>query len=327
MHCTKCGKQIQAGAAFCMHCGKPLAVQAAQPIAMPAMAQAAPAFPNPDAISSRKTTTVAIVTALALILALFLGLKASGILKFGASNPKLDTLQAKGQMADQNLLGAEGQDPKIPLLQAQGQEPQIPLMRAEGNQGPQTLAEPAQKIEMPADVRRWLEHLEKIEKRKNDLSMKQIAQMTVLMQRMKVLGAGMGMLNGEDDEGGNLEPSGAAKQEFDDLRPEWNQLLNDFRSFPPPAECRPIADDYYRAVSEIPGMNADLADILQNVSTDPAAALEKVMKLQNTSANVIDRYLGTSDAKVGDICRKYETRKWFDIKTDVGGGLMSKFGI
>jgi hypothetical protein len=175
-------------------------------------------------------------------------------------------------------------------------------------------------------VRKWLEHLEQIEKRKNDLSMKQLAQMAVLMQQMKVLGGDMSLLNPDDDSPSNT-PSGTAKQSFDQLRPEWNQLITDFRSYPPPTECRPIADDYNRAISEIPGMNSDLASILEGASADPSTALEKAMKLQNTSSNVIDKYLGSTDSKVGDICRKYETRKWFDIKSDVGGGLLGKFGM
>jgi len=298
MFCPKCGKSAQAGAAFCMHCGQSLAAiahHAVQPIATPA-----PAFPKPGAGNSKKTTWIAVGTALAMILALFFGLRASGLLQFGAKSPKLESLRAEGQ------------------------SPQIPLLRAEGSSGPPTLQQPAQKVEMPADVRRWLEHLEKIEERKNELSIKQLTQMAVLMQQMKVLGGAMGLLDGDGDD---TAPSDTAKQRFDTLRPDWNQLLSDFNAFPPPAECKPIADDYSRAINEIPGMNADIGSVLEGASSDPAKALEAAMKLQNTSATVIDKYLGEADSKVGDICRKYETRKWFAIKTDVGGGLMGKFGL
>lgn len=319
MNCPKCGKPSGAGAAFCMHCGQRFApatpVMAPVQGQVPMMQGAAPAFPNPN-ISSKKSTWIAIGTALAMILAIFFGLKASGILQFGAKNPKLESLKAEGNLASQELLKAEGQDPTIPLL------------RAEGSQAPPLLSQGAQRVEMPADIRRWLEHLEAIEKRKNDLSMKQLSQMAVLMQQLKVLGGGMSILNEEEGGyGGDTGPSETAKTSFDAMRPEWDQLLSDFRSYPPPAECKPIADDYNRAVTEIPGMNSDLADILAGVANDPAAALEKVMKIQNTSSSVIDRYLGSTDSKVGDICRKYETRKWFDVKSDVGGGLMGKFGL
>ncbi len=302
MFCPKCGKPSAAGAAFCMHCGQRFAP--ATPATAPQVPQgAAPAFPNPQA-NSKKTAWIAAGTAMAMLLALFFGLRATGLLQLGAKNPQIDALKAEGQ------------------------NPQIPLLRAEGSQPPPSLSQGAERIEMPADIRRWLEHLEAIEKRKNDLSMKQLSQMAVLMQQMKILGAGMGVFNEEEvGFGGDTGPSESAKTSFDAMRPEWNQLIQDFHSYPPPAECKPIADDYTRAITEIPGMNSDLADILANVSSDPAAALERVMKIQNTSSGVIDKFLGSTDSKVGDICRRYETRKWFDIKTDVGGGLLGKFGL
>jgi hypothetical protein len=329
MFCPKCGKGVQAGAAFCMHCGQGVAAQpaASQPVAAaskpmaaaPMMGRPAPAFPTPNAPSSKKTTVIAIGTALAMVLALFFGLRATGLLRFGASTPKIDNLKAEGNIPNQDLLRAEGQAPDNNLLKAEGSTSAAPVARH------------AEQIVMPDDIRKWLEHLEKIEKRKNDLSMKQLSQMAVLMQQMKVLGSGMGILNEEEGGfGGDTGPSETAKGSFDALRPEWNQLIADFRSYPPPAECRPIADDYFRAVSEIPGMNSDLAGILESIAGNPenaASALEKAMKIQNTSANVIDKNLKETDNKVGDICRKYETRKWFEIKTDVGGGLMGKFGM
>ena len=286
-----------------MHCGQSLAAPTvAASASAPLAGHAAPAFPTPGAGNSKKTTWIAVGTALAMILALFFGLKASGLLQFGAKNPKLETLRAEGQL------------------------PSTPLLRAEGSTGPPTLNQPAQRIEMPADVRRWLEHLEKIEERKNALSLKQLSQMAVLMQQMKVLGAAMGMLS-DNGEGEDTAPSDTAKQHFDTLRPDWNQLISDFKALPPPAECKPIADDYSRAISEIPEMNSDIGAVLEGASSDPAKALEGAMKLQSTSATVIDKYLSEADGKVADICRKYETRKWFAIKTDVGGGLMGKFGL
>jgi hypothetical protein len=302
MYCPKCGKGAQPGAGFCMHCGQPLTGSA--PIAQVAVGPA-PAFPNPKAGQSKKLTWIAVGTALAMVLALLIGLQATGLLEIGARNPKVAALRA------------EGKTDQVPLLRAEGTAP-----------GGQSLGATAEKIAMPDDVRRWLEHLEKIEKRKNELSMQQLSQMAVLMKQMQVLGPSMGILNElEGEDGGDLGPSSTAKDSFDSLRPEWNQLIADYRSLPPPDECRPIADDYYRAISEIPGMNADLASVLSGVEADPAKALESAMRLQNTSANVIDKNLGSADSKVGDICRKYETRKWFDIKTDVGGGLMGKFGL
>lgn len=268
---------------------------------------------------------------MALVLAIFFGLQASGILRFESNTPKIDNLKAEGGVPSQDLLRAEGGAPASEPLKAQGEAPAGIPLKAEGSAPAAPITQHAENVTMPDDIRKWLEHLERIEKRKNDLTIRQLSQMAVLLQQMKVLGGGMGLLNEEEGGyGGDTGPSETAKNSFDTLRPEWNQLIADFRGYPPPAECRPIADDYYRAVSEIPGMNADLAGILESIAGSPenaAGALEKVMKLQNTSKNVIDKYLGETDDKVGSVCRKYETKKWFDIKSDVGGGLMGKFGM
>ena len=289
-----------------MHCGQQLAGNLAGNLAATGTQSGpSPAFPNPKSGQSKKLTWIAVGTALAMILALFFGLQATGLLQIGAKSPKVAALRAEGK-AD-----------TLPLLQAEGSVP-----------GGQSLGATATPISMPAEIRRWLEHLEKIEKRKNDLSMRQLSQMAVLMKQMQLTGPAMGILKElEGEEGGDLGPSSTAKESFDSLRPEWNQLIVDFRALAPPDECRPIADDYFRAISEIPGMNSDLASVLAGVEADPAKALESAMRLQNTSANVIDKNLGSADSRVGDICRKYETRKWFEIKTDVGGGLMGKFGL
>jgi len=316
-------------------------MQPMQPVAQPqgqpymAGAMAAPAFPAPS--SSRRTTWLAVGTALAMVLAIFFGLRAAGVLKMGAANPKLQTLQANGKDGNLDILKANSTDPNMQTLKAEGSDPnlntlkanaadgQTPLFRAEGSNGPSVMQQTAERIKMPDDIRKWLEHLERIEKRKNDLAMQQVANMMVLMQKMKVLGGDLGALTDPDSEA--TSPTDTAQSEFKDLTPEWNKLISDFQAYPPPAECKPIADDYNHALNEIPGMMADITDLLKTAASDPQNALTKAYKLQNTSSNGIDKYLGRTDDGVGDICRKYETSKWFSIKTDVGGGLMSKFGI
>lgn len=310
-----------------MHCGQGLAgvaPAAAHPTQMPmGQTMAAPAFPNAYANSGKKNTWIAVLTALCLVLAIFFGLKAAGILKVGGTAPKLASLKAEGDAPNQKLLEATGQTPDQKILKAEGETPNTPLLTAEGSTGPSTLQKT--EITMPDDIRKWLEHLERIERRKNDLSLEQLGQMTVLMERMKVLGPSLGALG--DDDTGDTPPAEEARGKFNDLKPEWNKLIADFRAYPPPAECKPIADNFYRAINEIPGMTSDIADILSSAASDPSSALAKAYKLQNTSGNVIDRYLGETDRGVADICEKYHTRKWFQIKTDVGGGLMGKFGI
>jgi hypothetical protein len=179
---------------------------------------------------------------------------------------------------------------------------------------------------MPADVLAYLRHLEKCENAKVEISGDQSAEVKVLMTKMQALGAGMGMMNPYDQSGDDkdVEPADYAKGKILDFRPRWQRLLDYFRSVRPPRECEQLAYDFDRATGEVPGMMGDLSDIL-NGQLDPAAALKKLEKFQNSSYSEIDRYYGRADEKLGQICQKYNTSKWFNIKTDVGGGsLLSK---
>ncbi len=46
--------------------------------------------------------------------------------------------------------------------------------------------------------------------------------------------------------------------------------------------------------------------------------------MQDTSARSVDQYFAESDEQLAQICDKYNTRKWFSISPDLGGGLLSR---
>lgn len=241
----------------------------------------------------------------ALVLAALLGLSASGILRFGAQTPPTGQLAAKGMAPNNNILQESGTAP-APVLEktAEGPPP------------------------MPADVEAWLKHLEKCEKAKVEISGDQSAEITVFMQKNSVLGAGMGLMNPYDQSGDGTDdkdPGTYTKGKILDLRPLWQELITYFNSVPPPEECKPLADDFNQAISEIPGMMGDLGEVLNEVSTNPEKALQTVNKMKNGSYDGIDRYFARADQKLGAICAKYARNKWFNIQTDVGaGGMFSK---
>jgi hypothetical protein len=192
------------------------------------------------------------------------------------------------------------------------------------------VAEAPPNTKMPEDVYEWLKHLQKCEEKKVEISGDQAAEVTVWMQKNSALGAGMGMMDPYDQasgEGEDKAPGSYTKGKVLDLRPQWEDLATFFHSVPPPAECAPIADDFDRAISQIPAMMGDLGDILNSADTDPQGALQKVKKMQNGSYGEIDRYFLRCDEKVTGICGKYNMTKWFNIKGDVmAGGMMGKFG-
>src|SRR5215475_10775885 len=166
MACPRCGKPVAQGAAFCMHCGQSMAMPGQVATAPRQMPQAAPAFPNPVAANRSKTTWMAIATAFALVLAIFFGLRASGLLRFGSQSPKLDAMKAQGS------------NPGIDSLKAQGQVGDIPILSAQGSSAGAVLEKQAQQIAMPEDIHNWLAHLEKCELKKRALARKQDSELT-----------------------------------------------------------------------------------------------------------------------------------------------------
>ena len=258
----------------------------------------------PDAAAARRRQTVSwIIGIIVCLVAAWIGLTAAGVLKLNRSTPPSGTLQARGDV------------------------PNTVLEKPAVTPGP-VLEKTAERPEMPADVEAWLKHLQETERRKVELTGDQTAEVTVFMQKNSVLGAGMGLMDPYDQsEGsaGDKEPSSYTKGKILDLRPQWEDLITFFNSVPPPDECRPIADDYNRALNEIPGMMGDLGEMLNGVANDPQKALEQAKKMQNGSYSGIDRYFARTDQKLGDICSKYQKTKWFNIATDVAaGGMLSK---
>jgi hypothetical protein len=318
MNCPRCGKAIAGGAAFCMHCGQALAAQPQRPMPQqpvyqqpsyqaPSGGGPAAAFPMNPADANRKQTVLAISVALALIVLLLFGLNAVGILKLGGGNPDRSNLQARGSTGDSAL-------------------------KLKGNTGPPSLKASAtnqKPAEMPQDVWDWLEHLRITEGKKNELHLRQVADLKKFELMIGTLGPAIGELNPYDQSGElGEEPTDVAEDKFADLRPEWHALIKFFQSKPPPEECKPIADDYFRAINEIPGMTGDVIGVLNTVSRDPSSALAAASKLRNKSYDNIDRYLIQTDKRVQDICDKYRKDKWFNIKTDVAGsGLLGKAGF
>ena len=300
MPCPRCGKPIPNGAAFCPSCGLATAAPPPRPAVPTAPTSVAADF---DAQRRRNRWVIAGVS-LAAVVAAFFGARAMGFLQLGAASPK-------------------------PSLQVRAEGP-APALQLPTRVDPLPVKQGAARVTMPDDVAAWLRHLEACEGEKNRISADQTAQVMVLMQKMQVLGAGMAMLNdaGELDPGSdeNKEPGAYARDKVLDFRPPWTRLVEYFNSYPPPPECRPLASDFNRALSEVPGVMGDLGNLLDTAAKDPTAALKAANGMKNTSAGEIDRYFGTADAKLGEICAKYDTQKWFAIKTDVGGSPLSMFG-
>ena len=186
---------------------------------------------------------------------------------------------------------------------------------------------------MPADVKAWLLHLERIEEYRMSMTKEHLAQAIGQM-----MGSGMAgnlqdavdeAMYGESPSGGqNYDPSQRAKVQHStaELRQAWRELNVYFNSKQPPAECVPLKNTYETTLGETSTMMMDILDAIEYSQRDPNGAISKLIQMMGTSKPRIDASAEASDRLLAGICRKYETRKWFKITPDVGGGMMGGLG-
>lgn len=250
----------------------------------------------------------------------------------GVFTPKSPSaLQAKGSDGE-STLRAKG-EPRGNTLQVPGPEGASTL-QADGPQAVTTLqAGPMpehavlkvdrapESPQMPEDVRTYLEHIARIERRRKGLSQNQLAALSGRLAGMQAHDLSNLISTATEDEE-NPAQTEASKfgHELDDLRAEWKLLDIDFLAVEPPQECRSLANDYGYTLSETKGMMTDLLEILDGAMANPEGAIATLTKMQGTSGE-IDRAGKQSDTEVARICEKYATRKWFSIASDFGSGI------
>ena len=298
MFCPRCESPVPDGANFCMRCGNPMTRERPQPAAAAAAAGSAiPQMPAAPAALRNNQLTPYMIMGL-LILVIFL-------LGYGVS-----TLQAKAQPG--------------PEMEA--------VHRRKNN-----LIATAQPLPgMPPSVHDWLEHLRRIEEQKNKLAAEQVAEVKTYATKFQALGPAAGLLSNPDSEDDNTNPTVPVQQMTTDMSKPWNDLIKDYQSLPPPPECQKLADEYFSGLNEIPAEMSDIQDLLSNLSkqmstANPSSgespenkdALKKAEGMQGKSSQDIDTHFTNSDELLGEVCNKYNTRKWFSISSDMGGGLLS----
>ena len=298
--CPRCGGQLPANARFCMNCGQPLAPTPAAATGDPCATSVALPAPN------RNAMLWWILGGLLAVSAIVFGLSAAGVLKLrspDASGPVL----------------ARNQDPSNSILPVPARDSDSIL--------PATT--PEQK-RMPKDVRDWLEHLEKIEKQKQAIVAEQMDDLAVSMSgiQQKVLGMATEGLTDPESTG---DPSAVVGDilPVEKISKEWKDLRARFNDYPPgvPAECKELHDQFDGALMQVPGMVSDINAIAGNLfDPEKREKIRDLREIQKSNDEFIDKPLRKSDRLLGDICDKYDERKWFEIKVDGGGGIMSMFG-
>ncbi len=321
MNCPRCRGTVPQGALFCPSCGNDLRAYMGVPQPQPQQANVPYQPPAPQPVNvkeqmkqarkagpvgyyqgangpiEQKKSPLGWIFALACLAAL-------AILGFFVMN----MLQKTGKESPGNFLGKQGKEPP-PILEKMGETP------------PPVLADHAQAAKkMPPDILRWLEHLERIERKRGTLAQQGLAGFMVMAQSAQ-FGTDMKGLTdlASGDPEANMPDSAADKlnEGSADTKVQWQKLHTEFDSLPPPPECQTIADAYTHALDETGSMITDVMDQLELSKEDPQKALQALYGMKNQSG-AIDKYGNETDGKVKDICDKYDTRKWFSISSDFG---------
>lgn len=361
MNCNRCGRSMNAQAAFCMQCGHvngargPIAAQTAampmpqQTVAFSARAQAS------SGGGSRGGAAIAlwVVGALACVLAVGVGAQKSGLIpslpgreaSLGAKpaaamsglnaqgNAALaNALQAQGstnqapglmlagETQARSILEAEGSGEVPPVLGAEGGSPP-PMLQAQGSAGVPTLN---QEAGMPDNIRQYLQHVERCESRRTSMASSQVADAVGMLTDLQ----GANMQGLFDEDGPPVEkmpsPTGKVIDSARNMRVNWDDLLRTFDSVQAPAECAAIKSYFDRVIRETGLMMFEITDAVSRAGSDRQQALRALMGMQGKSASRIDRPAREADALVAGVCGRYNTRKWFDITSDVGGGMLGR---
>jgi hypothetical protein len=178
--------------------------------------------------------------------------------------------------------------------------------------------------QMPDDIRAWLEHLERIERKRVELTQAQLVQVTVMGTQLKGLGIA-DVLGGmfEESESTESKPPELRKAEgtVADVRKPWADLADEFGTLPPPPGCQEVAISYDQALRETGATMGDILDAMNGAMENPQAAIQALQKIRGEHMGSIDESAGRADRGVQAICDAYDTRKWFTIQRDIGGGM------
>lgn len=304
--CARCGAPVPAGGRFCMQCGAPVVLSTP----VPASASSSGTFPlTLPRSNSGVWWALGVVLVLAAVL---VGLQAAGILRMGAGgNPK--AVLTKPGEGGPPLLVAKG-DSSEPVMAAKSDSPPstMPLHR----DGP---------LRMPDDVRAWLEHLERIEKAKQELQRDEMDELMISFRQIEGLVTSKAVEDLIDPE--KTGDPAAGVNDFlpiEKMTSDWKDLRRRFLETGPPCpdECVPLRNAFDGALSQVPGSLNDINEIVGNLfDPEKKSKIKDLREVQKSHREFIDKPLKESDRMVQQICDRYDTKKWFDIKVDSGGIL------
>ncbi|BCW96973.1 MAG: zinc ribbon domain-containing protein [Fimbriimonadales bacterium] len=293
MKCTYCGAAIPEQARFCAGCGRPLSGATVAPVSAPPTGGA----------SKAKWWAIGIGLLLLMALAFVVG--------------------AGGLITQANIKKPEG--PSVLEAQAPKVEgPSVLEAQPPKVEGPSVLETESPKPP-PKHVVDWLEHLRRTEEQRRRMERNIAPVMSMLVQAMVARAAAMsGIAQGDFDkaEADYEREREKLRQGYQQRQREWAQLVQYFRSVPPPPECQTLADAYFAGLSEY---ITSISQIEKSLIENDLSGLTGML---GSAQSELDAHFARADEELTRVCEQYGIRKYFAIGAQgtelirsLGGGL------
>ncbi|MCX7926039.1 MAG: zinc ribbon domain-containing protein [Fimbriimonadales bacterium] len=297
MKCIYCGAVAPENANFCMGCGRPLSSATPQ-------RTVAPMTPPTQNRSKAKWLGVGVGVLLLMALAFVVGTQSGLITQANVKKPEGPSI-------------LEAQPPKVEgpsVLEAQ--PPKI--------EGPSVVEAEAPK-QPPKHVVDWLEHLRRTEERRQRMERNVAPVMSMLVQAMVARAAAMsGVAQGDFDkaEADYEREREKLRQGYQQRQREWAELMQYFKSVPPPTECQTLADAYFTGLSQY------ITSITQIEKSLIENDLSGLTSMLGSAQSDLDARFARADEELTRVCEQYGIRKYFAIGArgtelirSLGGGL------
>ena len=281
MKCARCSAEIPAQSQFCLRCGTPLHTSVLPTNAAP-VAAAFPASPR-----SNRLMIAAITVLLLAVLCL------AGFLVRGA------------------LVQAPGDGRTGSLVQAPGNSRSGAPVQAPADSNPNKVVQAPAPTMSTAGIDDYLRFVRQVEDQKMALTKKELS--AALVSSASQLGKQAEAATDDEKSKGYLP---GVAQESAGIERDWNALSATFAARQPPSSCIGLRDAYYAYLGKVQGMFFKFHSALAEAQSDPGKAISALTAMQGTASAEADASARSADDALYDICKKYNLRKEFDIKTD-----------
>jgi hypothetical protein len=209
------------------------------------------------------------------------------------------------------------------ITRAQVKKPDAPSVLEA--QPPKVDAPSVLEAQPPKHVVDWLEHLRRTEERRRRMERNVAPVMGMLVQAMAARAAALGgVAQGDLDkaEADYEREREKLRQSYQQRQQEWAQLLQYFRSVPPPPECQTLADAYFAGLSEY---ITSISQIEKSLIENDLGALTGML---GSVQSELDARFARADEELTRVCEQYGIRKDFaigkqgtELIQSLGGGL------